>query len=234
MSNWVAPLKTAAIAACLLSGALAGCRTSGPRGVELAEIQRSNATVVASFNEVQTVPIVFDDKGYSFASIDHAELRPQYAFKLQSGEQQLVQLFKLPLWVSPFEIRLASYAMGGLAEPTLYYPKLVFLNSEFKPVRSSKLSEFAFRNIGSQGAISATYFVNQVNRNEVYIAITNESRTAFEEQLSMLQTTAYSSVSIPVKGGMLFLPFSVSGNEPPKKMRASETGYVELTFFRPR
>jgi Maltose operon periplasmic protein precursor (MalM) len=227
-------LFQAGVIASLLSLLLGGCRAPGPRGIELAELQRTNATVVSGYQEILAAPLTFDESGRAFAFIDHIALGPTSAFRTPSGDNQVVKLFKLPGWTSPYEIQVASFAAGGLQEPTLYYPKVTFLDSTFKSIRESKPADFVFRNIGSQGGISTTFFVNESNQKEIYLAVVTESRSAFEEQLSILQTSSSSSFAVPVKGGAFFFSFTSSGNEPPKKMRASETGYLELKLTRPK
>jgi hypothetical protein len=122
--------------------------------------------------------------------------------KSASGDRQLIHTFKRPNWLSPHEVQLVSFAQGGLSEPTLYYPKLIFLDAAFKPLQESKLADFVFRNVGSQGGITANFFVNDANKNEACIAILSESRTSFEEQLSILQSSATMSHAIPIKGGL--------------------------------
>jgi Maltose operon periplasmic protein precursor (MalM) len=211
---------------------LGACSTRGPRGIERAELQRSNATLVEKFGDVISTPITFDDSGQASVVIDHTAISSTFAFKTAQGDHQLVQLFALPAWLSFYELQLTSFAMGGLSEPTLYYPKLVFLDSDFKPTRQSKLTDFVFRNVGSQGGVSATYFMNESNRNDTYIAILSETRKSFEEQLSMLQTSSTTALTIPFKGGTFFFPFTTHGNEAPKKMRATEIGYLEVKFTR--
>jgi Maltose operon periplasmic protein precursor (MalM) len=227
-------MTLAGLTASLLSLVLTGCGTGGPRGIERAELHRTNATIVSGFDGATAAPIVFDTSGYSIAYIDHTAIAPLFALKLASGDRQLIHTFKLPTWISPYEVQLVSFAQGGLAEPSLYYPKLIFLDAAFKPLRESKLADFVFRNVGSQGGITANFFVNEANKNETYIAVLSESRSSFEEQLSILQSNATMSHAVPIKGGLLFFAFTTSGNEPPKKMRASETGYLELKFIRPK
>jgi Maltose operon periplasmic protein precursor (MalM) len=221
-----------AIVICLLPFVLIGCRTSASKAAEIAEFQRFNAAIVKGYESVQAIPITFDKSGYAMAYIDHAATAPTYAFKNSEGANQLVQTFRLPPWTATYEIQLTSFALGGLAEPSLYYPKLIFLDSDFKPTRQSKLADYVFRNVGSQGGISATFFMNDTNQKETYVAILNETAKSFEEQLSILQTSSTMTYAVPVRGGSLFFAFTSSGNEPPKKMRASDTGYLELKFTR--
>jgi hypothetical protein len=119
-------------------------------------------------------------------------------------------------------------AVGGLADPALFHPKLVFLDDNLRITRRTRQSDFVYRNVGFQGGISTNVFVNEANRGESYLAIFSENREGVIEQDSVMQSSGATPLVVPVGPYIVTWMVPTGGTELPKKLRALAVGPVRL------
>lgn len=216
------------LAAAVAVVALGGCATKGSQHILLAEEQRASAVVVAGFGALPVRPLQWDANEEVTMSLEVDAKTPSYAIAGPHGEAEIVQLFKLPAWSAPYGINVTSLAVGGLADPALFYPKLVFLDGNFRTTRQTRQSDFVYRSVGSQGGISTTVFVNEADRGDAYLAIFSEHRDAVVEQDSVMQSSSSTPVVVPVGPYIVTWIVPVGGSEPPRKLRALAVGPMRL------
>lgn len=229
----VAPGLAARVAARWLVAAvaiatLAGCANSGSHRILRAEEQRASATVVAGLSALPAVPLKWDANEEVTMSLDADGKAPSFAIAGPRGETEIVQLLKLPPWSAPYGIHLTSFAVGGLGDPALFYPKLVFLDGNFRVTRQTRQSDFVYRSVGLQGGISTNVFVNEANRGEAYLAIFSENRDGVVEQDSVMQSSSATPVIVPIGPYIVTWMVPVGGAEAPKKLRALAVGPTRL------
>jgi hypothetical protein len=215
----------------VLCALLVGCQTTGTERIALAEEHRTKAIVVGSYREVPATPLTLDIAAATTVLLDHSKLEKTFAFDKPGGNQEIVHVFRLPVWSTPYSVQLTSYVMGGLNDPALFYPRLTFLNEAFEQTRESKQSDFVYRGVGAHGGISTDVFINDSNRGEAYIAITSETRGAIEEHLSVMQSAGSMPLAIAGKGVLIMWMIPTGGTELPKKMRAAASGQFQLKLI---
>jgi hypothetical protein len=151
-----------------------------------------------------------------------------YALAGPNGTREIVKLFKLPAWKRPYSIQITSLAVGGLADPALFYPKLIFMDASFKRTRETRQADFVYRSVGAQGGVAATMFVNESERDETYMAIVSESRDALREETSVMQSSGATAIAIPVGVGFAMWVVPTGGTELPKQLRALAIGPMQI------
>ncbi len=216
------------ISGCLLLTALGGCASNGSQRILRAEEQRANAVIVSGLRELPAVTFKWDANEEVTLTLDAGGKANSFAIVGAHGETEIVQLIKLPPWTAPYGINLTSFAVGGLGDPALFYPKLVFLDSDFKTTRQTRQSDFVYRSVGTQGGISTNLFVNESNRDEAYLAIFSENRDSVTEQESVMQTSGASPLIVPIGPYVVTWMIPTGGTELPKKLRALAVGPVRV------
>ena len=208
--------------------ALAGCAANGSQHILQAEEQRASAVVVPALSEVPVVPLKWDANEEVAMSLAADGKEKPFAIAGPKGETEIVQLFKLPPWSAPYGINLTSFAVGGLADPALFYPKLVFLDENFRITRETRQSDFVYRSVGAQGGISTNVFVNEANRRDAYLAIFSENPDGIREQDSVMQSSGAVPVAVPIGPYIVMWMVPTGGTELPKKLRALAVGPLRL------
>ena len=215
-------------AASLLLAAVGGCATSGSQHVLKAEEQRANAIVVSGLQELPVLPLQWNAKEEVTMTLEASGKEKPFAIVGARGETEIVQLIKLPAWSAPYGINLTSFAVGGLGDPALFYPKLVFLDENFRTTRQTKQSDFVFRSVGAQGGISTNVFVNESNRGDAYMAIFSENRDGVTEHESVMQSSGATPLMVPIGPYIVTWMVPTGGTELPRKLRALAVGPVRL------
>jgi hypothetical protein len=216
------------LTAAVLLAALAGCATSGGQHILKAEEQRASATIVPGLRELPLVALKWDPNEEVTMMLEANSEQKSFAIAGPQGETEIVQLLKLPPWSAPYGISLTSFAVGGLADPALFYPKLVFLDENFRTTRQTRQSDFVYRSVGAQGGISTNVFVNEANRSDAYLAIFSENRHGITEQDSVMQSSSAVPVVVPIGPYIVTWVVPTGGAELPKKLRALAVGPVRL------
>ena len=216
------------IAAAVAAAALAGCATSGGQHILRAEEQRASAIVVPGLGALPVVPLKWDANEEVTMTLEAKENEKPFAILGPHGETEIVQLFKLPPWSAPYGINLTSFAVGGLADPALFYPKLVFLDENLRTTRQTRQSDFVYRSVGAQGGISTNVFVNEANRGDAYVAIFSENRDGLTEQDSVMQSSGAVPLVVPIGPYIVTWMVPTGGTELPKKLRALAVGPLRL------
>jgi hypothetical protein len=216
--------------------ALAGCAATGQNHIDRSRTKLSSAKVATSFADFPPVELKLNATHPFKIGADTAEGAADLAIVLDDNEAVLAKVFKLPPWGSPYSVQIASMVMGGLNDPAIFYPRYITLDEKFKPIRRGAASDFTYRAGGAFGAISATLFVNESNRDEAYLAIAGESRGAIEEQRSTMQSAGSTPVAVPVKGFLVMWMIPSGGTELPKAMRGAAGGELVLqhTSYAPK
>ena len=216
------------LAAAVAAAVLAGCGTTGGQHILRAEEQRAGATVVAGLSALPVLPLQWNADEEVTMTLEASGKEKSFAIVGPRGETEIVQLFRLPPWSAPYGINLTSFAVGGLADPALFYPRLVFLDENFRTTRHTRQSDFVYRNVGFQGGISTNVFVNEANRREAYLAIFSENREGVIEQDSVMQSSGATPLVVPVGPYIVTWMVPTGGTELPKKLRALAVGPVRL------
>jgi hypothetical protein len=211
-----------------LAVGMVGCASPGTRHIVEAEIQRESAISVGSYREIPALHIKLDATGAGKLSFRAGEQAQIYSLPGPDGQPEIVHVFKLPPWIAPYEVRISSFALGGLHDPALFYPKAILLDANFRPTRSTRQSDFVYRNLGAQGGIAATLFVNATDQHEEYVAITSERRSTVAEETSVLQSAGSTAVAVPVGPVIYTWVIPTGGTELPKRLRALATGPFEI------
>jgi hypothetical protein len=219
---------TGALLAVSMLAPLGGCATNGTQRILRAEEQRASATVVAGLSAVPVVPLQWNANEEVTMTLPREASDPQFAIPGVHGERQIVQLLKLPTWSQPYGINLTSFAVGGLSDPALFYPKMVFLDANFRTTRQTRQSDFVYRSVGAQGGVSTTVFMNQADRNEAYLAILSETQEGITEQDSVMQSSSATPVVVPIGPYIVTWMVPTGGAEPPRKLRALAVGPLRL------
>lgn len=227
-SGYAASTPARCFAASLLVAALGGCASNGSQHILQAEEQRANAIVVSGLRELPALPLKWDANEEVTMTLDASGKEKPFAIVGAHGETEIVQLIKLPTWSAPYGINLTSFAVGGLGDPALFYPKLVFLDANFRTTRQTRQSDFVYRSVGVQGGISTNVFVNESNRGEAYLAIFSENRDGVTEQESVMQTSGATPLIVPIGPYIVTWMVPTGGTELPKKLRALAVGPVRL------
>lgn len=221
-------LAAGGFAATLALAALAGCATQGAQHILRAEEQRASAIVFPGLGALPAVPLKWDANEEAVMTLEPNSDEKPFAIVGPGGETEIVRLLKLPPWSAPYGINVTSFAVGGLADPALFYPKLVFLDADFRPTRQTRQSDFVYRSVGAQGGISTDVFVNEANRGDTYLAIFSESREGLTEQESVMQSSGAMPLVVPIGPYVVTWMVPTGGAEPPRKLRALAVGPVRL------
>jgi len=219
---------TGGLLALSMLAALGGCATNGSQRILRAEEQLASATVVAGLSAVPALPLPWNANEEVTMTLPREGSDPQFAIPVGHGERRIVQLLKLPAWSQPYAINLTSFAVGGLGDPALFYPKMVFLDASFRTTRQTRQSDFVYRSVGAQGGISTTVFMNEADRNEAYLAILGETQEGITEQDSVMQSSSATPVVVPIGPYIVTWMVPTGGAEPPRKLRALAVGPLRL------
>lgn len=212
----------------LLTLFFGGCASTGSQHIARAEEQRARASLVQNLSAVPARELRWDPLEETTLSLDAGEKDGLFAVTGAAGEIEIVQVIRLPAWSAPYGINITSFAVGGLADPALFYPKLVFLDAAFNKTRETRQSDFVYRGVGAQGGISANVFVNERNRGEAYLAIFSETRDGVREETSVMQTAGASPLIVPVGPYVVTWMVPTGGAELPKKLRALAVGPMRI------
>jgi hypothetical protein len=231
----VTQCRLAALLSCV--GVLFGCSTQGAKIVENSRVALTQGTPVNSYAALSAQKVAFTEGNDTVQMRVDMVSAPDALQRLQLPEQPLsfAKLFELPAWTEQYSVRITSVVLGSDENQSVYYPRLVFLDSEFKPVRTSTQGDFRFRGFGNAGALSANMFVNESNTKERYVAVVEEPRKSVEEQLSLIKfTSAPTPMILPWQGKILELLWVVSStrDEPPRRLNAANAGVYEINFTR--
>lgn len=225
-------VSTLAILCALAS--LSGCQTTRSSVVEReAAPGRPTAQTVSSLRELTPTPIVFTGEA------DAVQVRtnmlsdpPLQKLQQSEGDPIFAALYSLPEFKAAYSVRITASVLGDRQNPTVYYPRMVFLDETFAVTRHTTQKDFRFRANGANGVISATIFVNEKNRNDRYIAVVEEPPKDVVEQLSLIAGQAPSPMVLPLAlkvAEMMWVVGSTS-NEPERRLRAARAGVYELSF----
>ena len=77
-------------------------------------------------------------------------------------------------------------------------------------------------------SISTSVFVNESNRDEIYLAIFGETGDGVTEQDSVMQSSGATPVVVPIGPYIVTWMVPVGGTELPKKLRALAVGPMRL------
>jgi hypothetical protein len=154
---------------------------------------------------------------------------------VRDGRRKFVKGFRLPEANGPLALNIVSYRLGTASDPAILYPDVRVLDANFREVGAIPSSRFVFRAMRSGEGITATHFVNDRNRGETYVVI-SERETREAEWASFQQNvTGHMPVQAYSRGMILtwFIPTGVSS--PPVKIMASPAGKLEISFqpYRP-
>jgi hypothetical protein len=216
------------LAAAMAGAALGGCATNGSQHILRAEEQRAGAIVVPGLSALPVVPLKWDANEEVTMSLEANAEAKSFAIVGANGETEIVRLLRLPPWSAPYGINVTSFAVGGLGDPALFYPKLVFLDENFRTTRQTRQSDFVYRSVGAQGGIATSVFVNEANRGDAYLAIFSETREGVVEQDSVMQSSGAAPLVVPIGPYIVTWLVPTGGTELPKKLRALAVGPVRL------
>lgn len=148
------------------------------------------------------------------------------------GEPVFATLYSMPELKSAYSVRISASVTGNREDPTVYYPRMVFLDEAFAVTRHTTQKDFRFRANGANGVISATVFVNEHNRNERYLAVLEEPAKGVAEQLSLIagQAPPPMVLPLPLKVAEMMWVVGSTSNEPERRLRAARAGVYELSF----
>jgi hypothetical protein len=227
---WPAAWRTTSIRGALVLAAfsLQGCQTTGPssQAVGSPAVAAEATRKVDRLDRVAALPVGFENSvETTLVSGDPAR---DVRWEPSDREASYVRLLKLPPWTAPYSINTLSYVEGGIEAPAIFFPRLVFLDAQFKVTRESKATDFVYRLGGRYGALAATHFVNEVDRQEAYVAIVAEPSSSRFELTSNLQSQMSIPVVVPVGPVMLVWNISRGGAEAPTSMKALESGTLLL------
>jgi Maltose operon periplasmic protein precursor (MalM) len=217
--------------------AIGGCATRGQNLIDSSQTKLTSARLANGFSDIAPIDLKMNAAQEFQFGAESAGVVTDAAITLDGNERVFAKVFRLPRWEAQYSLNITSMVMGGLADPAIFYPRYIMLDAQFKPTRRGAMRDFVYRGIGAQGAISATVFVNESNRDEAYIAIAGETRGAIKEQTSVMQSAGMQAVAVPVKGGGLFMwMIPTGGTELPKAMRSAAGGNLEvrLTSYVPK
>jgi hypothetical protein len=209
--------------------AVTGCASRGQNLIDSSQNKLSAARLANGFSDIPPIDLKMNTAQQFQIGAESAGAVADVAIMLDDNERVFVKVFRLPRWEAQYSVHITSMVMGGLADPAIFYPRYIMLDEQFKPTRRGATRDFVYRGIGAHGAISATVFVNESNRNDAYIAIAGETRGAINEQTSVMQSGGMHAVAVPVRGGGLFMwMIPTGGTELPKPMRGAAGGTLEL------
>ncbi len=208
-----------------------GCASGGKAIVDASQTRLQAARQVGSFAEIPSIDLRADYAQTYPIGADKDE-SANYAIAFDSSERVYGRVFRLPTWQAAYSITMSSIALGNLSDPAIFYPRYVLLDEKFKPTQQGAARDFTYRG----GVISATLFVNEVDRGEAYIAVLGETRGAIKEETSLLQSAGSVPVSVPIKGFLVTWLIPTGGKELPTLMRGTAGGLVEfkLTTYKPK
>lgn len=213
---------------------LSGCQTTRSSVVEReATPGTPMAQTVTSLRELMPTPIMFASES------DTVQVRtnmlsdpPLQKLQQSEGEPIFAALYSLPEFKSAYSVRISASVLGDRQNPTVYYPRMVFLDETFAVTRHTTQKDFRFRANGANGVISATIFVNEQNRKDRYVAVMEEPPKDVVEQLSLIAGQAPSPMVLPLalKVAEIIWVVGSTSNEPERRLRASRAGVYELSF----
>jgi Maltose operon periplasmic protein precursor (MalM) len=221
------------VVVCTLAS-LSGCQTTRTSVVEReAAPGRPTAQTVSSLRELTATPIVFTGES------DTVQVRtnmlsepPLQKVQQLEGEPIFAALYSLPEFKSAYSVRITASVLGDRQNPTVYYPRMVFLDETFAVTRHTTQKDFRFRANGTNGVISATIFVNEQNRNDRYMVVVEEPPKDVAEQLSLIAGQAPPPMVLPfaLKLAEIMWVVGSTSNEPERRLRAARAGVYELSF----
>jgi Maltose operon periplasmic protein precursor (MalM) len=231
------------VAACLLLCGLAGCASSPTANKsEVQQHTEAKRAIVKSPSELvpRILNLSAEAKETSFR-VDHANDPHGQKIEGDQGTRMHAVLYALPQWTGvPYSVRVTSLVRGQPDAPEVFFPKLLFLNETFLPVRGTTQRDFRLRSNGALGALSATTFVNADNENERYVLLVEEERKSVNDQLAMQSAGSVGTyLVLPWQLKLFEVMWSVastSREEPVRRLRSSESGVVELSLipYKPR
>ncbi|TAG49981.1 MAG: hypothetical protein EAZ30_01565 [Betaproteobacteria bacterium] len=224
-------LSNLALTACLFIAV--GCQTTAIGVAEQSARQMAATQTVASFRDLKPVPIVLSN-GNEPMQLSVNMLTDATLQKVQQpeGEPILATLYSLPEPKTAYSVRISAAVSGSRDHPTVYYPRMLFLDEAFIVTRYTTQNDFRFRANGANGAISATVFVNEGNRNERYLVVLEEPAKGVTEQLSLIagQAPPPMVLPLPLKLAEMMWVVGSTSNEPERRLRAARAGVYELSF----
>lgn len=188
---------------------------------------------MSALSELIPTPIAFSGDSDSVQiRTNMLSQRPSQRLQRGEGEAIYAALYSLPEFKSAYSVRITASVMGDRQNPSVYYPRMMFLDETFKVTRHTVQKDFRFRSNGANGVISATVFVNEQNRNDRYVAIVEEPREDVVEQASLIAGQAPSPMVLPLalKVAEIMWVVGSTSNEPERRLRAAREGVYELSF----
>lgn len=221
-------------AACLVW--LSGCATTGSQHIETFGKRLTVAKTVTRFSQLPHSALPMGEPVTVQLGAETADGANLLAIRLGDDEASFVKLFKLPEWQGPYSIQVTSFTYGGTVDPAIFYPRYVLLDNNLRPTRQSMVKDFVYRGAGVQGAVSATVFVNEENRDEAFVAILSEPRRSVVEQTSLALTAGTAPFIVPVRGGAFVWMIPMGWQTRPMPMRAAAGGQVlvKTELYKPK
>jgi hypothetical protein len=197
----------------LVASAVVGC--AGPAGHQRVADSRADldAAVVCCTNlaEANRSPLP-TGKDAAVVVID----RTRQVFDFGTHKAYFV-LYVLPPFRQAYSVEFSSESQGPHTDATLFIPRVMLLDSEFKPTRS--FDDKGLRHRGSQ--VERTIFINEKDAAERYVVVYgSDLATTIERTYAMITAT-------PVFAGPVMFNM-VSGSDQKGIVRSSPVGALRL------
>lgn len=225
-------LKTTALTGAIFL--LAGCQTTGPTIAERTAVREAAAQIVESFRDLTPTAIVPSSQSEPHeVRVDMLTDPNPQKVRQAGGDPVFARLFTLPRYGGDaYAVKITTSVLGGRENPSVYYPRMIFLDDAFNVTRHSTQRDFRFRAGAVAGVLSATFFVNPHNAHERHVVVIEESPKDVAEQLSLIagQAPPPMVLPLPLKLAEMVWVVGSTSNEPERKLRAVRAGVYEISF----
>jgi hypothetical protein len=208
--------RVGATAITALALAVSGCITPGSQQVKLGTEQ-----LLASTNAVTSL----------------AELEYGPAPMADPIKFSLIKGFRLPKWAGSYSLSIVSHRLGTPSDPAVFYPDVRLLDDQYREIRALPASAYSLRAIRSGEAITATMFINNIDKGESLLVVSERDINDAGLEKTQQNVTTQSQVTVyGARGAMIMWMIPVGISSPPVQMLASPVGKLELVFepYRPQ
>ena len=208
-----------------------GCATTGTSQVNQGQVLLAASQQLVSSPDQLSYDLLKFEEPVKFAFDEKA------AVMTTGDKRRFAKGFALPTGREPYSITITSYKIGSLTDPAILYPEVEVLDKDYRIVRRLPFGDFVFRCSRSSEGLNAVLFVNNNNRGERFLLLTNRSLDEADLIASQSNITGSMPVVVPVPGVGVFMWNVPTGkNTPPIKIKASATGQMEVLSqeYRPK
>lgn len=221
-------LSGAALAVLLVAGCVTSGREFAIKG-EQALAERAGAAKPIHLIDYTPLP---------FGEPLELELNQLDQVVALDSDVAFTKAFALPQWTVPASLKVKSFRVGAPQDPAILYPVVIFLDEAFRETRRSEARQFVYRREGfNEGdGLSATFFLNESNRNERYVLVMSRRKDADGSMSLSTHVVQITPVVVPVGAGSITWMIPTGGQDFATPMAASPSGKLKLHFeeYRPQ